>query len=55
VSVEFFEGNGSNMIGGQSTGGAFTQCITPSFTAQAGAYYISAYKPGVTTFPIPNA
>jgi hypothetical protein len=53
VTIEFFEGNSSNMIGGQSSAGPV--CITSSFTAQAGAYYISAYKPGVTTFPIPNA
>jgi hypothetical protein len=50
VSVEFFEGNTSNIIGGQSTEGASPICISPSFTAQAGAYYISAYKPGVTVF-----
>jgi hypothetical protein len=50
VTIEFFEGNSSNMIGGQSSAGPV--CITSSFTAQAGAYYISAYKPGVTQFPI---
>ena len=51
ATIEFFEGNTSNIIGGMST--LFT-CIAPDFTVQAGAYFISAYKPSTvfTSTPI---
>ena len=42
ATIEFFEGNTSNIIGGMSSQSA---CIAPDFTVQAGAYFISAYKP----------
>jgi hypothetical protein len=42
ATIEFFEGNTSNIIGGMSSQ---SSCIAPDFTAQAGTYYISASKP----------
>jgi hypothetical protein len=42
ATIEFFEGNTSNAIGGMSS---LSSCIAPSFTVQAGTYYISASKP----------
>ena len=42
ATIEFFEGNTSNIIGGMSSQSA---CIAPDFTVQAGVYFISAYKP----------
>ena len=42
ATIEFFEGYTSNIIGGMSSQSA---CIAPDFTVQAGAYFISAYKP----------
>ena len=51
ATIEFFEGNTSNIIGGMSSQSA---CIAPDFTVQAGAYFISAYKPSTvfTSTPI---
>jgi hypothetical protein len=42
ATIQFFEGNTSNAIGGMSS---LSSCIAPSFTVQAGTYYISASKP----------
>jgi hypothetical protein len=56
ATIEFFEGNTSNIIGGMSSEPSFddANCIAPDFTAQAGVYYISASKPGtVFTSPTP--
>jgi hypothetical protein len=52
ATIEFFEGNTSNIIGGMSSAPSFVEanCIAPDFTAQAGTYYISASKPS-TVFP----
>jgi hypothetical protein len=56
ATIEFFEGNTSNIIGGMSSEASIGEenCIAPSFTAQAGVYYISASKPStVFTSPTP--
>jgi hypothetical protein len=47
ATIEFFEGNTSNIIGGMSSAPSVEEanCIAPDFTAQVGTYYISASKP----------